>query len=464
MKRINHAKRSCSTFVAMDNTTKDGDIIFAKNSDRPVNESQPLEYFPAADHEPGETVRCTYINIPEVSHTNGYIGSRPYNIYGFEHGINDKGVIIGNEAVTGRVTPELKWGLIGMDILRLALARADSAREAVDVMGDLLETYGTGGDVLIRPQYFNANYIIADPKEAYVFESCQRMWAAKKVKDYAHIGNIYDLTNDYDIIGKGVAEKVSELGWSKPDENGKINIAEAFSISDCDYEDGEAYFRFIRQENLMKRDEKITVKTMMDNLRDHYENIRKIIPFDIATSKMPTICCHPGGMNGCASAASVVCSIDKEADDPYKYIYWGSMAPPCCSVFTPKFNIQWVPEELADADAVYSENSPWWQFTKLERYISLDYDEFAPQAQKRFRPLEDQLISETADMKKRGICDREKLKAFSKQAFETALDSAKDLICDIEKQIPKSRLNHLMFDYFRDSCKGCGLEYPFELK
>ncbi len=166
-------------------------------------------------------VQCTYIKIPEVEHTYGYIGSRPYNIFGFEHGVNEHGVIIGNEAVTGRETPELKWGLIGMDILRLALARSDSAAKAVEVMGELLETYGTGGDPLIRPQYFNANYIIADYDEAYMFESCQRMWAAKKIEHVGHIGNIYALRDDYDMIGKNVIKEAAAKGWCREEERDK---------------------------------------------------------------------------------------------------------------------------------------------------------------------------------------------------------------------------------------------------
>ena len=82
MKMKKAVSRSCSTLIALSSATKAGDIIFGKNSDRPVNESQPLAYFPPADHEEGEMVQCTYIKIPEVSHTYGYIGSRPYNIFG----------------------------------------------------------------------------------------------------------------------------------------------------------------------------------------------------------------------------------------------------------------------------------------------------------------------------------------------------------------------------------------------
>ena len=447
MKKNSAASRSCSTLIALKSATKQGDIIFGKNSDRPVNESQPLEYFPPADHEKGEMVQCTYIKIPEVEHTYGYIGSRPYNIFGFEHGVNEKGVIIGNEAVTGRETPELKWGLIGMDILRLALARSDSAAKAVEV---------------IRPQYFNANYIIADYDEAYMFESCQRMWAAKKIEHVGHIGNIYALRDDYDMIGKNVIKDAAAKGWCREEE--KINIGLTFSISDCDYEDGEAYFRYIRQEELMRDRDPFTVKMMMNNLRDHYDmDYRKPIQYDIATSKMPTICCHPGGMNGCASAASVVCSLDKNAADPFKITYWGSMAPPCCSVFTPKFNLGWIPQQLKVADAEYDSASPWWVFTELERYISLSYEDFAPMAQEIFQPMEDEFIQQAEDAKKNYDGNNEKLREFSQEAFDRSIAAARDLTSKIKAKLPDTKINYLMLDYFRDSSDMCGMPYDLKL-
>ena len=44
---------SCDTFVALPNVTRDGCVIFAKNSDRPKDEVQEVIYVPAADHSPG---------------------------------------------------------------------------------------------------------------------------------------------------------------------------------------------------------------------------------------------------------------------------------------------------------------------------------------------------------------------------------------------------------------------------
>lgn len=167
--------------VALPEATADGSTIFGKNSDRPLNESQPFCFYPARDYPERAQVECTYIRIPQASHTYACFGSRPYAIFGFEIGVNERGVVIGNEAVYGREIPERRWGLLGMDILRLALERADNAANAVTVMGELLETCEPA--VIRRTRdTLQRHYIIADAKDAYRFESMQRCWVAKKIE------------------------------------------------------------------------------------------------------------------------------------------------------------------------------------------------------------------------------------------------------------------------------------------
>ena len=91
--------RSCDTWVALRNATADGSVILAKNSDRPPMEAQPLVQIPRHKHGPGETVKCTYIEIPQVAETYEHIGSKIWWAFGYEHGMNEHGVAIGNEAV-----------------------------------------------------------------------------------------------------------------------------------------------------------------------------------------------------------------------------------------------------------------------------------------------------------------------------------------------------------------------------
>ncbi len=118
----------CDTLVALGNSTADGSVIFAKNSDREPNEAHELVLIPRASHPAGSTVSCTYIDIPQVAETFAVLLAKPFWIWGAEMGANEKGVAIGNEAVFTKVPMEKQPGLIGMDFLRLALERAATAR------------------------------------------------------------------------------------------------------------------------------------------------------------------------------------------------------------------------------------------------------------------------------------------------------------------------------------------------
>ena len=97
MQDYNQTARSCTSFVLTGKASECGSIVYAKNSDRPFNEAQPLIFYPAADHEKGEVVTCSFIKIPQVEHTYACIGSKPHFFFGFEHGINEFGLMIGNE-------------------------------------------------------------------------------------------------------------------------------------------------------------------------------------------------------------------------------------------------------------------------------------------------------------------------------------------------------------------------------
>ena len=72
-------------------------------------------YHPRYTYEPGEMVRCTHIEIPQVEETYAHIGSKIWWTFGYEHGLNEWGVAIGNEA-EGSKEPSREIGLLGMDI------------------------------------------------------------------------------------------------------------------------------------------------------------------------------------------------------------------------------------------------------------------------------------------------------------------------------------------------------------
>jgi len=183
-----YAAGVCDTLVSL---TDDG-VLFAKNSDRDPNESQVIEWHAAADHPPGSSVTCTWIEVPQAAHTHAVAISRPWWMWGAEIGANEHGVVIGNEAVFTRGLQErarsarrgrLEPGLLGMDMLRLALERCTTATAAVDCIIELLERHGQAGSCSHdhpRLTYDNS-FIVADPSGATVLETADRAYATERV-------------------------------------------------------------------------------------------------------------------------------------------------------------------------------------------------------------------------------------------------------------------------------------------
>ncbi|MDA0709007.1 MAG: hypothetical protein O3B73_02210 [bacterium] len=130
--------QSCDTMVALGDTTIHGQTIFAKNSDRPAVECQPLELHARKTHLAGSQTRCQFVTLPESGVTYRHVGSRPIWCWGYEHGFNEHQVVIGNEAVHSHLPVAPSAKLIGMELLRLGLERGKTAAQTVEVMTELI--------------------------------------------------------------------------------------------------------------------------------------------------------------------------------------------------------------------------------------------------------------------------------------------------------------------------------------
>ena len=205
----------CDTIVAVGSATKNGTTLFGKNSDREPDEAQNIKIYPGLQHGPDEMVQCTHISIPQVAETAGILLCQPFWMFGGEMGSNEYGVVIGNEALLTKEQPD-PTGLTGMDLLRLALERGRTAKEALEIITGLLETYGQGGNCGYRREiYYMNSFIIADGSEAYVLETVKSWWAWKKIKDFWAISNIISLRKEFDDFSPGLIEHAVEKGYCR---------------------------------------------------------------------------------------------------------------------------------------------------------------------------------------------------------------------------------------------------------
>ncbi|XP_013399097.1 secernin-2 [Lingula anatina] len=230
------ASLSCDSFVALPPATRDGLIIYGKNSDRPRSEVQEFIYCPAADHAEGTKLKCTYIEIDQVAHTHAVALSKPAWMWGAEMGANEHGVCIGNEAVFTKLQgpDDSTERLLGMDLVRLGLERAASAEAAMKVVSGLLEQYGQGGMCFEDPDHQNFTYhnsfLIVDRTEAWVLETAGQLWAAKKVTSGVHnISNLLTIGTEIDAMSAGLKEHAEKNGYWKP-EDGPLDFAKAYAI------------------------------------------------------------------------------------------------------------------------------------------------------------------------------------------------------------------------------------------
>ncbi len=188
----------CDTFVAMSDVTTNESVIFGKNSDRAAGEVQKVEYFKEAVYEDNAFLECTYLKIPQAKHNFAVWLSKPHWIWGAEMGANERGVVIGNEAVWTNQTYKNE-GLLGMDLVRLGLERGGNASEALMVITSCLEDHGQGGNGSeFGNMFYHNSFIIADYQEAWVLETAGQYWVAERVAQ-----GVRSISNKLSIHGKG---------------------------------------------------------------------------------------------------------------------------------------------------------------------------------------------------------------------------------------------------------------------
>lgn len=376
---------SCDTLAVK---KPSGGVIFAKNSDRPGVEPQPLTRVQASKHAPGDTVACQYLTIPQVGFTYEVLGSRPAWLWGFEHGVNEMGVAIGNEAVY-TLQPVAEGGLLGMDLVRLALERADTAANAVGVITKLLASYGQGGNAVQgSDRRYHNSFLVADPTSIFVIETSDRNWVVREAPHGAAISNHLTIEDDWTASSPGLEEAAGLLaGGHRADT--RVNFRASFEDSSARI---WSQARYLASCMLVQRSGPIRVSHITRHLRDHFEGgTVHVLDSSPEFPRPKSICMHPG-VNLSGTAASMVVDLGATPVNP---IAWCSMATPCTSPFLPIRVGANLPPVLTDDSA--ESGSLWWRLRAVQEFAQQNPAVLTPPIQARWIELERQTMAELTD-------------------------------------------------------------------
>jgi dipeptidase len=188
------ASASYAIFVGR-NLTADGSTLLGGTGDEPS--SHWLEIVPRKTYPAGTTIRVgvdaranfpgEFIEIPQVRETARYITMNYSEYDGFpppltNGGLNEYGVAARDVWSESRkelqdMTPKPQHGLNYSDLSRIAMERAHSAREAVEIVGNLIDRYGDA-------TYGGNSHFFADAEEGWVlidFAGGKGLWIAERV-------------------------------------------------------------------------------------------------------------------------------------------------------------------------------------------------------------------------------------------------------------------------------------------
>lgn len=392
--------QSCDTMVAPGNSTTSGQTIFAKNSDRPADECQPLVLRERQHYAPGAVTHCQFVTIPQVATTYRHVGSRPYWCWGYEHGFNEHQVVIGNEALHSKLPEATEGKLVGMEILRLGLERSRTAVEAVEVMTGLISQYGQGKFThSAGVRTYDNGYIVADPREAYIIETAGHDWVVKQVTSAIGISNVYSVETDWQRLSPTAEQTAVDQGWWQPNQtngNGRFNFADAYTVASRT--EGSGAMRRARSCAVLSlRTGTIDARTMMAILSDHSDGQSPQEDWQTAVRSSTGICRHPeaNGEGGCTAASLVAELCDDGSRLP---IYWCSLYSPCLSLFLPIFIEGELPSVLTLGDATPSPDSPWWLFHGLNRLVLNGPPDAAERVRTCWQPVQQALFASAYDI------------------------------------------------------------------
>ena len=270
------------------NRTADGSV-FLGGSGEEVS-SHWLRIEPRKKHGADETITVgvtkdafmpgELMEIPQVGETAAFISMDYSDFEGFpppltNGGLNEYGVAARDIWSPSRkelidMTPKPQKGPQYSDLSRIALERAKTAREAVQIVGDLIDKYGYS-------DYGGNSHLFADANEGWVlinFGGGKGLWVAERLGPdevrMSYPGYIGEIAKDYqnneDFMGSAnLISFAVEQGWYDPNSGKPFNVHEVYGDQNAPLRSpGVEYM----EEKLRGLGDKVTLRQFMDAVRD----------------------------------------------------------------------------------------------------------------------------------------------------------------------------------------------------
>lgn len=404
---------ACMTLVVGKDVSPTGHVIVAHNED--VGDRAMVEHgwvdaksWPEGAVLPAEPEHAA---IPQVENTYGFYwtqvkpGTGGYsNADGF---LNENGVLlVSNSCADSKVMifddSRLTDGGIEYNLRRVVAERATSARDAVDIIINMVETYG------YVPS--GRTYTVADKDEAWQVQIASgKIYVAVRcpsdevvvIPNHYTVHSLSDFAPEDIICSGNLISYATDWGFYDPETDGEFDFAQVYQ-DDFTWKSPENIYRHAHAISILqgktwtedyypfsvKPRGKVSVETLKQILRDHYEGTyddpswsRAVVPGAAPhDTTIRRICTG-------TTVESVVCQFD---EIPQLTTLWSAFGRPCELPYVPLHPlIGRLPKEIdqmsdsaqelanhlrPDYDLVTYEDSGWQLFRDFENRMEMVYE------------------------------------------------------------------------------------------
>lgn len=394
---------NCFGIIAGKDATADGSVLMGHNEDDDPEQMLNIYLVGATDAvKPGMRPDGTPIKLYGTSSAS-YIWAEFPRMDVADSFINEHGVCVASDGCPScEDTLDTTDGGVLYDIRVNVAMFAHSSREAVEIIGSMVEKYGYAGS--------GRTYLVADPDEGWLVSVVQgRHWVAQRVPDdkVVAIPNHYiidkvDLSDTDNFAGSAdLVEYATARGWYDPQTDGEFSFRKAYSRESTKRSDSNRLRRTAvlniltglqldgdtdNYEFAYDPAHKLTVQDIMQALSSHSTSLSYLHDFEYDPQR------HPAKCSVCNNNTILSSVFQLRSWLPRRIgcIMWNAMGHPCSEVYIPWYlGIRKVPQgwgRYATAEEAgekhFSDtnemqvNHPdgnYWKYTSRWENVAADY-------------------------------------------------------------------------------------------